>query len=532
MRAVLYARFSSELQDARSITDQVNLARRYAETRGLNVVAVHEDAGISGASVINRPGLQRLLADAAAQKFDVLVTESLDRLSRSQADIATLFERLTFMGVRIETLADGHVNEMHVGLKGTMSALFLKDLAQKTRRGQVGRVKAGRIPGGKSYGYDVVYAGEDRGQRIINVREAAIVRRIYSEYAADKGSLAIVRDLNHESEPGPSGGTWNVSALIGSPKRRNGLLNNELYRGTIVYNRQRFLKDPATGKRVSRANPESEWQRQDVPELRIIDEDLWLRVQRLRESRGGARPHEKRRPQRLLSGLIYCGCCGARYNIASKDFLRCSARTNKGTCQESRLIKMSVVEQRVLTAIERELLTPCRVAEAAQSYREEFARGQDARDGTKDRQATELADAERKFGRLLRLVEDGHADPAVAGPRLNELAAQKRRLSADLAVRLDDAPKFEIEDDGATYRGLVADLRSELGEGRDGTAASAVLVRGLVHRITIQRRLDDDDQPIEVEAGFSGILMQPRQDCNYGCGGAHRSVANSGHATT
>jgi site-specific DNA recombinase len=137
--------------------------------------------------VINRPGLQKLLADASAEKIDVLVTESLDRLSRSQADIAALYERLCFLGVRIETLADGQVSEIHVGLEGTMSALFLKDLAQKTRRGQMGRVKAGRIPGGRSYGYDVVPSGEDRRQRVINAREAAIVRRIYAEYADDRG---------------------------------------------------------------------------------------------------------------------------------------------------------------------------------------------------------------------------------------------------------------------------------------------------------------------------------------------------------
>jgi site-specific DNA recombinase len=79
----------------------------------------------------------------------VLITESLDRLSRNQADTAALYQRLDFLGVRLETLADGLVNEMHVGLKGTMSALFLKDLAQKTRRGQMGRVKAGRIPGAR-----------------------------------------------------------------------------------------------------------------------------------------------------------------------------------------------------------------------------------------------------------------------------------------------------------------------------------------------------------------------------------------------
>lgn len=85
MRAVIYARFSSDLQDNRSITDQVSMARKYAETRGFAQSGVYEDAASSGASLINRPGLQRLLADAATQKFNVLVTESLDRLSRSQA---------------------------------------------------------------------------------------------------------------------------------------------------------------------------------------------------------------------------------------------------------------------------------------------------------------------------------------------------------------------------------------------------------------------------------------------------------------
>jgi len=163
MRAVIYARFSSELQDSRSLADQIALAKTYVTARSLAVVEVYEDAAISGASTLNRPGIQRLLADAKGGRFDIIVTESLDRLSRSQADIAALYETLCFLGVRIETLADGQVSEIHVGLKGTMAALFLKDLAQKTRRGQIGRVKEGRITGGKSYGYDIVREGEERG---------------------------------------------------------------------------------------------------------------------------------------------------------------------------------------------------------------------------------------------------------------------------------------------------------------------------------------------------------------------------------
>jgi hypothetical protein len=108
-----------------------------------------------------------------------------------------------------------------------------------------------------------VREGEERGRCAINASEAEIVRRAFREYASGKGPLGIVQDFNREGVKGPRGGRWNASALLGSPKRGNGVLNNELYRGVIVYNRRRFLKDPATGKRIARENPASEWHRQD-----------------------------------------------------------------------------------------------------------------------------------------------------------------------------------------------------------------------------------------------------------------------------
>ena len=99
-------------------------------------------------------------------------------LSRDQEDIAGLFKRLRFAGVRIVTLSEGDVSEMHIGLKGTMNALFLKDLAEKTRRGLRGRIEAGKSAGGNCYGYDIIRqlnaAGENlRGERAINPTEAS-----------------------------------------------------------------------------------------------------------------------------------------------------------------------------------------------------------------------------------------------------------------------------------------------------------------------------------------------------------------------
>jgi site-specific DNA recombinase len=102
--------------------------------------------------------------------------------------VAGLYNRLSFLGARIITVAEGEVGELHVGLKGAMNALYLKDLAQKTRRGLAARVRAGRSASGLCYGYAVVHeAGRDgpvRGGRRIVPAEAEVVRRIFAEFAA------------------------------------------------------------------------------------------------------------------------------------------------------------------------------------------------------------------------------------------------------------------------------------------------------------------------------------------------------------
>jgi site-specific DNA recombinase len=180
MKVALYARYSSDNQRDASIEDQLRLCRVKAEREGWAIVDSYTDRAISGASLL-RPGVQELIADALKRRFDVIVTESLDRLSRDQEDIAGLYKRMRFAGVSIVTLSEGEVSELHIGLKGTMGALYLKDLADKTRRGLRGRVEKGRSGGGLCFGYDVVPTADpdDRGGRSINQAEAAVVQRIF-----------------------------------------------------------------------------------------------------------------------------------------------------------------------------------------------------------------------------------------------------------------------------------------------------------------------------------------------------------------
>ena len=110
---------------------------------------------------------------------------------------------------------------------------------------------------------------------MIDEAEAEVIRRIFRDYAAGKSSRAIAWALNKDGIAGPFGHAWGPSTIHGNPQRGNGILNNELYVGRLVWNRQRFVKDPDTDKRVSRQNPPAEWVIQDVPERRLIDQALW-----------------------------------------------------------------------------------------------------------------------------------------------------------------------------------------------------------------------------------------------------------------
>jgi site-specific DNA recombinase len=107
-----------------------------------------------------------------------------------------------------------------------MAQLYLSDLKQKTWRGQLGRALQGKVPGGKAYGYDLVTTAT--GERQINLVEAAIVTRIFTEFANGQSPRAIAKRLNGEGVPGPDGHPWGDSTIRGQVERGTGLLNNAL----------------------------------------------------------------------------------------------------------------------------------------------------------------------------------------------------------------------------------------------------------------------------------------------------------------
>ena len=164
----------------------------------------------------------------------------LDRFSRDQEDTAALYKRLRFLGISFVTLSEGEINELHVGFKGTMNALFLKDLAEKTHRGLRGRIEDGKSAGGLCYGYRVVKTLSGgivtTGEREIDPTQASIVERIFRDFIAGVSPKQIAKNLNREGIAGPFGGPWSPSTIYGNSKRGTGILNNESYIGLLVWN--------------------------------------------------------------------------------------------------------------------------------------------------------------------------------------------------------------------------------------------------------------------------------------------------------
>lgn len=336
-----------------------------------------------------------------------------------------------------------------------MNALFLRDLADKTLRGLRGRVEAGKAGGGLCYGYDVLKradaAGEPiRGERQVNAAEAAIVRRIFREFAAGKSPRAIALDLNREGVLGPFGRAWGDTTIRGHACRGNGVLNNELYIGKPVWNRQRFVKDPSTGKRVSRRNPETEWIRTDVPELRIVDDPLWQAVKArqaelaklfeatgigVREARA-KRLNLARRPAFLLSGLLTCGCCGGKYGVVVNDRYGCLNHHRRGTSDNGRTIRREMIERRTLAGLIEKLVSPAAVADAVRAHHQETNRRKHERRAQAEADEREL----EKIGRAMKgiMAQIQRSAAKILGfPRLSALVlpAHKGRRADPSAIR-------------------------------------------------------------------------------------------------
>lgn len=523
-RAAIYARFSTDLQSDRSIADQVALCRGYADRTGLTVAAVYSDRAKTSASIIGRDGLLDMLAAAKDGAFDVIVVEALDRISRDQGDLATIHKRLSFAGIGIETAHGGAATELEIGVQGLLGQLWLAQLKDKIRRGQAGVIRDGRHAGGRAFGYRPIPG--QAGRLEIVQAEAEIVRRIFADYASGLTPREIAARLNAEGVPAPRGDHWNASTLNGNPARGYGILRNDLYRGRIVWNRVRMVRDPDTGRRVSRTNPPEDWQTVEAEELRIVPDTLFEAAQRRKASRTGgpavgAAGNAGRRaaaPRRPFSGLLRCGDCGGGMSVLRKDksgavYARCSTAKESGSCGQRRTVRLDHVEAAIFARLRGELSDPVYLRAYLAEYHAERTRI--ARAAHRDRAQLDrtASKARAAYDRAHRLYVEGVTDGDEARTQIRQLLDAARQAEAARDAASTEVQVVELHPAAADrYLDALAGLADYMGDARSDTARRAVeTLRELVDRVVVTIR--DDGTDVQVEGRLSALLGEDHPVC-------------------
>jgi site-specific DNA recombinase len=480
-RCAAYARVSSDRQNPLSPTDQVRKCREFAET--FTLVVLEEHIYIDGDSGVgsDRPAFQRLLNAALSpgRLFDTILIDDTSRLSRSQSESLTIIEKLKFAGLRVVFVSQGidtdsEQSDVQMTVHGLVDSLYVKELAKKTHRGLESCALRGLHTGGRCFGYSTVAVGEGPSKRlVINETEAAVVRKIFEMFAVGLSLKKIAKYLNAKCVPSPRSrssnqGTWCPTAI-------RAMLKRELYKGEIVWNRSKFLKVPGSNKRRSRPRPESERKRFLAPELAIVSEDVWNRVQNRFKSIGSARgrrgqpgllPRSLTSPY-LFSGLLKCGLCGSNLIIASgggkKPKYVCSGYFNRGICSNNMYIRHDELEERLLGKLRTELLQPESIELAVESF------GRQLRAALADvsSELTEMRSRKERLEREIRNFTQAIAESGHSKYILQEIAVREKEISAVTDRLLSSTPdsiQNQIEEVRTLVEGGIQNLHQLFSE--------------------------------------------------------------------
>ncbi|WP_249729459.1 MULTISPECIES: recombinase family protein [unclassified Chelatococcus] len=509
MRAAIYSRFSTDLQSDRSIEDQVALCRRFAERNGYVVTATFDDRARSGASVFGRDGLARMMEMARARGMDVIVVEALDRLSRDMADLAGIHKQLEFLGIEIVAVNGGRVDTAAIGIHGLVGQMQREEGARKVRRGMQGVVRDGRHAGGRAFGYRPV-SGKP-GELEIVPEEAAIIQRIFREYRSGVSPRTIAAKLNSEGVPPPRGQRWNGSTINGNRQRGHGILQNPLYVGRNIWNRVRMVKDPSTGRRVSRVNPESEWLTSDAPHLRIVDQETFDAVRGRKESRGGAHAAHAPRSKRLLSGLLRCGGCGGGMTIIGRDRsgprIQCSTRRESKACDNGARYYVEKIERLVVDALRIQLASPTLIREYVEAYREE--RRQAEAGARRDRARIEkgLADANAAIKRLVDALAKGVISEEDVAERMVELRADKEKFTAELALAGQTTNVIELRPQAVErFRENMEALAAIVSKDGEISLDLAEPFHALVESVVVNPRRAGEEYEVSINGHLASLI--------------------------
>lgn len=341
LKAVIYARYSSDKQRDESIEGQIRECRAFAEREGIIITNIYTDKALS-ARTDNRPEFLQMIEDSKKHLFDYVLVYQLDRFSRSREDSAVYKAILKKNGVKVVSAKENITNDpagiiLESVLEG-MAEYYSAELSQKVRRGMTDNALQGKVNGTPTpLGYDKT---EDK-HLIINEREARIVRTIFDLYIKGHSIPSICSHLDSKGYLSKHGSKFSYAVV-----RR--ILSNEKYIGTMRWN------DIV----IENAIPS------------IISKEIFDKVQHEKGHRikkKGARSEFYN-----LCGKLYCGKCGGHYtgNTATSHtgakhhYYSCTNRRKHKTCT-GKNIKRDILEDIIINKTIHILNEPNTIAQLA-----------------------------------------------------------------------------------------------------------------------------------------------------------------------
>ncbi len=432
MKAVIYARFSSDNQREESITAQVRACTEYCKSRGYSVTKTYTDEARS-ALTDDRPQFQQMIQDARDGLFDALIIHKLDRFARNRYDSAFYKRELRKAGVKIESvlehLDDSPESILLESLLEGLAEYYSKNLGREAMKGMKETALQAKHCGGiPPLGLDV----NPERRYIINEYEAKAVRLIFEMYDNGFGYDKVIDELN----------TFGYRTKRGGPFGKNSIheiLKNEKYIGIYTFNkRQGRTMDGRKNNRRQKSKDEIIRVPGAIPP--IIDEELFNRVQErmFKRKQNPEKARQKAKTVFLLSGQVFCGVCGTAYigNTATNNgtrygYYECGARDRTRTCTNRR-IRKNVLEGIVLDEIDKSIFAqdvrPALVSKIIDFYSQLFSQSSnEAKHLEKEFKRAQMA-----INNLLQVIERGQVSEA-----LLEQLSRREQEAAILQQELD-----------------------------------------------------------------------------------------------
>ncbi len=437
-RVVIYIRVSTAKQDQEgySIPLQKERLIAYCKAKGWVVAGLFVDPGHSG-STMDRPGLVKLMEGVEAGKYDVVLVYKLDRLSRSQKDTLYLIEdvfmanKTDFVSMQESFDTTTIYGRAMVGILSVFAQMERETIAERTLMGRAGRAEEGLWHGGGTdpIGYDYI-----DGELVVNESEAEQVRMVYSFFADGFSVTEISRRMDGYKT---KHGDWSHTSTVGN------VLDNPLYAGTVHF-------DGATGEGRHTA---------------IVEKDVDRRVKarRARMSRAEASGDSAF----LLTGVIYCAACGARYFPNKRPNGRvvysCHSRAKKNkkmikdpTCQAPH-IPVEELDAMVEAEVLQLAANPQQVDEI---IKKRAAMGGDSQN---DNRSEEVRRLDLEIGRLMDLLQDDQlVSVGEIAERIGQAHAERMRLIPEVRVDLPrqyDVGGFKMVLRDVAFGWLSSDVR-------------------------------------------------------------------------